>query len=98
MCHVAQNLIMKAPVIFTQRKLPFKTLPHLMQHVTICISRRLKTAAPDRWMALTSEHTPISAAKFTHNRLSLRTAWGGAAVVARNVRDLNFSCCEAKLV
>lgn len=49
-------------------------------------------------MALTSEHTPISAAKFTHNRFSLRTAWGGAAVVARNVRALNFSCCEAKLV
>lgn len=49
-------------------------------------------------MALTSEHTPISAAKFTHNRLSQRTAWGGAAVVARNVRALNFSGCRAELV
>lgn len=49
-------------------------------------------------MALTSEHTPIAAAKSTHNRLSLRTARGGAAVFARNVRALNFSCCEAKLV
>lgn len=49
-------------------------------------------------MALTSEHTPISAAKFTYYRLSLRAAWGGAAVVARSVRALNLSCCRAKLV
>lgn len=48
-----------------------KTLTHLVRRVTICISRRLKAAARDRWMALTSEHTPISAAKFTHNRLAL---------------------------
>lgn len=49
-------------------------------------------------MALTSEHTPISAAELTHNRLAHKTAWGGAAVVAPNVRALNLSCCEAKLV
>lgn len=45
-------------------------------------------------MELTSEHTPISAAEFTHNRLVHSAAWGGAAVVARNVRALNPCCCK----
>lgn len=53
--------------------------------------------ARDTWTALTSEYTPISAAQITHYAfslpfsLSLRTAWGGAAAAARNVRALNVS-------
>lgn len=33
--------------------------------------KKKRQRAKDSWMALTSEHTPISAAEFTHYRLSL---------------------------
>ncbi|MED6269726.1 hypothetical protein CHARACLAT_002614 [Characodon lateralis] len=49
----------------------------------------------DSATALTSWHTPISAAKCTP-RLPLRTARGGAAVAAPRLRALNFLLVRSK--
>lgn len=55
----------------------------------------MKGGTGDGEMGLTSENTPISA---DPSLSPLRSAWGGAAVVAHSVRALNISCCRAGLV